>query len=118
MTHRIADGAEARPEVRAPQLHAAVQDDVPDGRVADVADRVDDGGGGGRDRAEVVREGEDGPAVADRAEGRVLRVGERPVRGELRTDDDVLAGLVCGASGLKMEDLSRCVGRLRRSGLR
>ncbi len=99
-THRIANVAKARPEVRAPCLCTAVQDDVLDHRVADVANRVDDWHCGGRDRTKIMREGEDGPAVANRTEGSVLGVGERPVCGELCTDDDILAGLIRGTGGL------------------
>ena len=93
-------------------LHPPVQDDVLDDGIADVAHRVDNWSSGGRDGTEVVREGEDGPAVADRAKSCVLGVGECPIRGELCTDGDVFPGLISGPGGLKILDLARGSGAI------
>ena len=106
-TYRIANVGKARPEVRAPLLHAPVQYDVLDNGVPDVADRVDHRRCGRRDSTQIMCEGEDRPAVADGTEGCVLSVRERPVRRELRADEDVLASLIRGTSGLKTQDLAR-----------
>ena len=106
--HCIPDAREARPEVRAAVLDGVVDDDVLHDGVADVPDGVDDGVGRGRDGAEVVREGEDGPVVGDGAEGGVLGVRERAVVDELCPDKDVLASLVRRACGLGGETSQYC----------
>ena len=71
-------------------------------------DGVDYWVGRGRDGAEVVCEGEDGPVVGDGAEGGVLGVREGAVVDELCADEDVLASLVCRACGLGGETSQYC----------
>lgn len=63
--------------------------------------REHDGRSRPRDGAEVVREGEDGPAVGDGAEGGVAGVRELAVVDELRAHDGVLAVLPGRTDGLQ-----------------
>ena len=81
-------------------LAAVVGGDVLHGGVAHMTDNEDDGDRGAADGAEVVREGEDRPAVGDGAEGSVGRVRELAVVDGLRADDGILARLPGRALGL------------------
>ena len=94
-------------------MDSVVNDDVLHDGVADVPDGVDYWVGRGRDGAEVVCEGEDGPVVGHGAEGGVLGVREGAVVDELRADEDVLASLVRRASGLGGETSQYCNMRSR-----
>ena len=104
ITYGGRDAGELRPEVEAAVLPTVVRGDVLNGGVADVADSKHSGGSCSADRAEIVREGENGPAVGDGAELGVGSVRESAVVDELRADDGVLASLPGSALSLLIRD--------------
>ena len=82
-------------------MATVVRNDVLHRGVSHVSDRIHSGRCGARDRAEVVRERENGPAVGHCAKLSVRGVGQVTVVDELGTDDNVLAGLPRLALGVE-----------------
>ena len=105
ITYGGRNARELRPEVEAAVLPTVVRGDVLNGGVADVADSKHSGGSCSADRAEIVREGENGPAVGDGAELGVSSVRESAVVDKLRADDGVLASLPGSALSLLIRGL-------------
>ena len=92
-------------------MQLVVGNDVLDRGVAEVPNGEHlSGGSSGCNGAQVLREGEDGPIVRDRAEVRVFGVVERSVVSEVGANDCVYSRLVGGTGTLCRDETAAYIG--------